>query len=53
MILSLICFSLTYFFFGFIFMLIYSRIAEKHKDKFMNKLTKADINHIRKKIRQK
>jgi len=50
MILSLICFSLTYFCFD---MLIYSRIAEKHKDKFMNKLTKADINHIRKKIRQK
>jgi len=52
MILSLICFSLT-FCFGFIFMIIYSRFVEKHKDKFMNKLTKADIYHIRKKMRQK
>jgi hypothetical protein len=53
MILSLICFSLTFFCFGFIFMIIYSRFVEKHKDKFMNKLIKADIYHIRKKMRQK
>jgi hypothetical protein len=52
MILSLICLSLT-FCFGSIFMLIYSRFVEKHKDKFMNKIAKADIYHIRKKMRQK